>query len=173
MIGQELINRGYNLISGFGLGIGSFVIVGAMEAAYSDEMADTDQRLILRPFPQGNAPTGMTIQEFWGKYRKDMIAKAGFAIFLCGNVQDDKGNTVPASGVLQEFEIAKELGVYPIPVGATGHAAREIWNSVNTNLPSFFPGFDVNTNFHILNNEKKSNEEIVEAIFAIIKRVKH
>ena len=130
LIGQELINRGYNLISGFGLGIGSFVIVGAMEATYHDEMADTDRRLVLRPFPQGNPPAGLTIQQFWEKYRKDMLSKAGFAIYLCGNKQDENGQTVLANGVMQEFEIATRLGVYPIPIGATGHAAREIWNIV-------------------------------------------
>lgn len=171
-IGIELINRGYNLISGFGLGIGSFVIVGAMEAAYTDELIDTDSRLTLRPFPQGDAPGGMTVPQFWEKYRRDMISKAGFAIFLCGNKKDDKGNAVLAGGVIQEFEIAQQLGVYPIPIGATGSAAREIWKIVNDDLAKFFPGFDIKTNFQILGNESKSNEEIVEAVFAIIKRVK-
>jgi hypothetical protein len=171
-IGQELIKCGYNLISGFGLGLGSFVIVGAMEALYHDETTDTENRLVLRPFPQGDAPAGMSVQQFWERYRTDMISKAGFAIFLCGNKQNEKSETVLANGVMQEFEIAKQLGVYPIPVGATGHAAREIWNIVNANLDEYYPGFDVKTNFQIIVNERKSNDEINNSIFAIIKRVK-
>ncbi|WP_152054214.1 SIR2 family protein [Tautonia marina] len=171
-IGEEIINNGYNLISGFGLGIGSFVIVGSMEAVYRDDTTHADDRLVLRPFPQGNAPAGMTVQDFWEKYRRDMLSKAGFAIFLCGNKQDGEGKPELAGGVMQEFEIAKQLGVYPIPVGATGHASREIWNIVNDNIDDYYPGFSIKTNFKVLGNEKSSNDDIIEAIFAIIKRVR-
>ena len=120
LIGYEIIHNKLNLISGFGLGIGSFVIVGAMEAAYSDDTVSIDERMTFRPFPQGDAPAGMTVKQFWKKYREDMLSKAGYAIFLCGNNQDDSGKTVIGGGVLEEFEVAKALGVYPLPIGSDG-----------------------------------------------------
>lgn len=172
LIGYEIINNGLNLISGFGLGIGSFVIVGAMEAAYSDDTVSIDERMTFRPFPQGDAPAGMTIQQFWRKYREDMISKAGFAVFISGNKQDDSGKTVTAGGVLQEFEVAKALGVYPLPIGSTGHAAQQIWQEVNDKLDEYFPGFNVKTDFQALGNPAKTNEQIVKALVNIIKRVK-
>jgi Sir2- and TIR-associating SLOG family/SIR2-like domain len=172
MIGREVIAKGYNIVSGFGLGVGGAVIVGSMEVAY-DKGVSIEERMMLRPFPQGDPPSGMTRDDFWKKYREDMIGNAGFALFLSGNQLDAATNqTVIATGVLQEFEIAKQLQLYPIPVGATGHAAKQIWDEVYAKLDTFYPGKGVKTHFETLNNPKKSNKELIEAIFAIIKRAR-
>jgi hypothetical protein len=171
-LGQEIIQRDYNLISGFGLGIGGSVIVGSVEAAYSDEKARIDERLTLRPFPQGDPPSGMTRQEFWKRYREDMISRCGFVVFISGNKKDPStGDAVLASGVLQEFEICKALGRYPIPIGATGYAAEQIWKEVSGSLDQYYPGLDVKTHFATLGNPKKSNEELLKAVFALMKHV--
>lgn len=170
-LGKEIIKRGFNLISGFGLGIGGSIIVGAMEAAYDDESSSLDERLILRPFPQNEPPAGMTREEFWKRYRRGMLMKAGFAVFLAGN-KFEGGSTVIADGMLQEFEIAKQLGLYPIPVGVTGFAARQIWEAVTNNLETFYPMGGVKGHLQALGHEGKSNQELIEAIFNIIKHVR-
>lgn len=170
-IGQGIIREGHNLVSGFGLGIGGGVILGAMEELCTDDMSEFGDRTTLRPFPQ-DPPRGMTRETFLTRYREDMIANAGFAVFLCGNKLDPgTGKTVIASGVMKEFEITKKLNRYPIPVGATGHAARRIWEEVNGSLDRFFPDGGVKGHFQTLRDTKSTNEEIVEAIFAIAKQV--
>jgi hypothetical protein len=170
-IGQEIIRKGHNLVSGIGLGIGGVVILGAMEELYTDDKSEFGDRTTLRPFPQ-EPPRGMTRETFLTRYREDMIANAGFAVFLCGNKLDPStGKTVIASGVMKEFEITKRLNRYPIPLGATGHAARRIWEEVNGSLDRFFPNGGVKGHFQTLRDTKSTNEEIVEAIFAIAKRV--
>lgn len=169
-IGQEIIRKGHNLVSGFGLGIGGRVILGAMEELYTDDKSKFGDRTTLRPFSQ-EPPRGMTLETFLTRYREDMIANAGFAVFLCGNKLDPgTGKTVIASGVMKEFEITKRLNKYPIPVGATGHAARRIWEEVNGSLDRFFPNGGVKGHFQTLRDTKSTNEEIVEAIFAIAKQ---
>lgn len=171
-VGQQIIKKGYNLISGFGLSIGGAVIVGAMEAVYEDGLASMDGRMTLRPFPQRQRPKGMTQVQFWKKYREDMIDRAGFVVFLCGNKIDPKtGKIVLADGVVEEFEIAKQLGKYPISIGATGYAAEEIWQGVSGSLQDFYPGVAVKECFQILGDPKKSDDEIIQAIFAVIERV--
>jgi hypothetical protein len=170
-IGREIIRKGYNLISGFGLGIGGAVIIGSAESIYADDKSSLDERTRLRPFPQ-EPPQGMPRKQFWTKYREDMISNSGFAIFLCGNKLDPSTNkTVIADGVLEEFEIAKRLGKYPIPIGATGYAALRIWDEVTAALDQFYPMGGVKGHFKTLGDEGKSNAEIVDAIFAITKRV--
>ena len=170
-VGQEFIRQGYNLISGFGMGIGGAVILGAMENLYADERSNLDERVVLRPFPQ-EPPHGMMQEQFWSKYREEMISNAGFTIFLCGNKLDpSSGQTIIASGALEEFEITKTLRKYPIPVGATGYAARQIWEEVTSSLDRFYPRAGVKTHFKTLGDPNKTNEEIIEAIFAIAKRV--
>jgi hypothetical protein len=170
-IGREIIRNGYNLISGFGLGIGGSVIAGAMEELYADNEGDFRERTTLRPFPQ-EPPSGMSLEVFWKWYREDMIANAGFVVFLCGNkIAPKTGETVLADGVMEEFEKTKRLRKYPIPVGATGHAARRIWDEVNASPGKFFPGGGVKRHIKTLGSADSTDLEIIEAIFAIVKRV--
>jgi hypothetical protein len=151
------------------LGIGGAVIIGAMEALYADEESSIDERTRLRPFPQ-SAPKGMTLKTFWTRYREEMISNAGFAVFISGN-KLDSGKVMLADGVIEEFEIVKNFGKYPIPVGFTGYAARQIWEEVTSSLDDFYPGGGVKGHFKTLGDAKKNDSEIVEAIFAIMKRV--
>jgi hypothetical protein len=167
-IGQDIIRRGYNLTSGFGLGIGSAAIVGSLEALNTENKSDIDERMRLRPFPQ-RPPHGMTLEQFWTKYRQDMLSNVGCAIFLCGNKLDrNTGQTVIANGVVEEFRITKKFRKYPIPIGATGYAAHEIWKEVTESLDHFYPGGGVRGHFKTLGNPNKTNEEIINAIFAIV-----
>jgi hypothetical protein len=170
-IGREIIHRGYNLVSGLGINIGSIVMIGAMEALYSSENNSLNDRVYLRPFVKRAMPE-LSSFEYNSKHRREMISNVGFTIFLCGDRYDEDSNqTVLSSGVLEEYELTKELGKYPIPVGATGHAARLIWEEVNNSLGSIYPQVRVEEYFKILGDETKSNEEIIDAIFAIVKRI--
>lgn len=170
LIGSHIIGNGCNLVSGLGTGIGSFVVVGALEALYSSHYEDQGDRLALRPFPQ-HPPKGVPMADFWKKYREEMIQKSGACIFLAGNKNNGKGKAIDADGVMQEFRIAAAAGKYPIPIGATGHVARKIWEVVTDNLRTFFPKGGVTKHFETLGNERKSNEDIVDAVFAILKQV--
>lgn len=171
-IGREIIGRGYNFVSGFGLGIGGTAVLGALEELYVRQRSiSANDRTVIRPFPQ-DMPNSTTRAALWSKYREDMIARAGFVIFLSGNKWDpSSGGAVTADGVLEEWEIAKRMAKYPIPIGATGYTARQIWEEVNASLATFFPKGGVQGHFKTLGDERSSNEEIVEAIFAIIKRI--
>jgi hypothetical protein len=172
MIGREIVKRGFNLVSGFGLGIGGAVVIGALEEFYTKERSiSANSRTMIRPFPK-QPPEGMTRAALWTKYREDMIARSGFAIFLCGNkLDEDTNEIVIANGVMEEWQIAKKTDKYPVPVGATGHAARQIWEEVNSSLDMFFPKGGVQKHFKTLGDARSSNEEIVEAIFAIVKKI--
>lgn len=171
-LGTKLIESGLNLVSGVGLGIGGTVIVGAMESLYANHYHDASSRLFLRPFPQ-QPPAGMTLSDFWTKYRKEMVAKAGICIFVSGNKPDGTtGNVVDADGVIEEFEIASDLGKYLIPIGATGHAAKKLWERVSSKLDQYFPDGGVKGHFKTLGKESSTNEELVDAVIGILKQVK-
>ncbi|WP_025523650.1 SIR2 family protein [Vibrio parahaemolyticus] len=124
-LAKEISSLGFRIVSGFGLGVGSSVITGALEHVYmSGRRLDSDQ-LILRPFPQTEVGT-RPIAQVWHDYRTDMISYSGIAIFLFGNKLKD-GKVVIADGLIKEFEIAKSNGLILIPVGATEYASREIY----------------------------------------------
>jgi hypothetical protein len=170
-IGREIIRRNYNLISGLGLGIGAAAMLGAAETLYGSNKINVGERVYLRPFPR-EALIGMTKEEFNTKHRQDIIATAGMIIFISGNNRDPSdGKSVVSAGVLEEFRIAQELGKRPIPIGATGHAARQIWQEVFQSLDTFFPEGGVKEHFAVLGDDAKTNDEIVNAVFAIAESV--
>ena len=172
LLGKRLIDEGLNLVSGIGVGIGDRVVIGAMESLYRKHYCDATDRLFLRPFPQQH-PKGMTIKDFWTKYRQDILAKAGVCIFLAGNKLDKAtGNVVDADGVIEEFQIATALGIYPIPIGMTGHTAQRIWEQVTASLDRYYPGGGVKSHFRILGRGASTNEDLIEAVVGILKQVK-
>ena len=93
-------------------------------------------------------------------------------ILISGNNRDpSNGKSEVSAGVLEEFRIAQELGKRPIPIGATGDAARQIWQEVFQSLDTYFPEGGVKEHFAVLGDEAKTNDEIVNAVFAIAESV--
>lgn len=169
-LSKRLISLDYNIITGFGLGVGSFVISGALEKIYMDEKKVDNKRLLMRPFPQSIVEGD--IQELWKKYREDMISRAGISIFMFGN-KEKNGESIEADGVYKEFVIAKEKGNIIVPIGTTGWIAEKIWNEVNQHYNEFYD--DKNTElkelFQELNNKNLTIERLIEAIVEFIKRI--
>lgn len=174
-LGSEIIKRGYNLLTGLGRGIGDSVYYGAFKARRENPQSARIGRLEPRPMPRGvPAPDKFNVYKEW---REQILSKVGFTILLCGNRKDESGNSIASPGVLQEFEIAKKEGCRIIPVAATGHgtaasAAVKIWEEVRNNLAKFYPEGGVEQHFDVLNDPSKSDKELIEAIFAIIDRVR-
>jgi hypothetical protein len=66
-----------------------------------------------------------------------MISQAGIAVFVFGNKEGSNGIIVNSDGMMNEFEIAKKQNKIIIPVGSTGGAALEIYNSIKSNISDF------------------------------------
>lgn len=139
-ISGSLIAENARIVNGFGWGIGSAVINGALEAIYTSPDKYSEDQLIMRPFPQF-ASSSQDLPQLWEQYRQRMISLAGVAIFVFGNKSDKDGEIIEANGVIREFEIAVEKGLIPIPVGATGFAAQSIWHTVSE-MPNLYKGIE-------------------------------
>lgn len=123
-LAYELVTQGYRITTGFGLGIGSAVINGALEAIYKTKYKHLDEHLCLRPFPQGlSNPYEREI--IYTRYRENMLDDVGIAIFIFGNKKHGD-LVVNASGCKKEYEIAVNKGRIVIPVGSTGYMAQEL-----------------------------------------------
>lgn len=167
-LGCELIERDLNLVSGFGAGIGTHVIKGALERLFEQERRPAvQQRLLLRPFPR-LAPDDPGRAKFQRTYREEMIAHAGFAIFIAGNRE---GHPV-APGVMEEFEVSQQFRKIPIPIGATGSAAREIWNHVRPNREQVYGGLVSEALFDKLNDHTLADRDLVATVIEIISLIR-
>jgi hypothetical protein len=136
-LSKTLVNKGYRLVSGFGFGVGSSVIAGALEHIYATKGGKMEDQLILRPFPH-DIIGGDEWVSVARRYREDMANYAGAAIFLFGNKLKD-GQVVKSDGVAQEFDVCKEKKLALIPIGATGSMAGDLYAMVMDDFAAYFP----------------------------------
>lgn len=169
-LSQALIQNGCKVVSGFGLGVGSHVITGALQQIYENQGQQLHDQLILRPFPQG----GADVQKRWEAYRQEMVAYAGIAIFIFGNkIDPNSGSVVPANGVKREFEIAHEKGLKLIPIGATGFMAQELWREVTNSFDRYYPGKDADfRKLFLLLGTPTDPATLIAAILQIVNQLK-
>src|SRR5581483_7584153 len=118
-VGHQIAEKKNRIITGFGVGVGSAVINGAL--AYLSEAGKTisDEDLVMRPFPQMATGTA-TLAEQWTEYRKAMLDYAGIAIIVFGNKRSPAGEIVPSNGMREELDLCIQRGAHPLPIGATG-----------------------------------------------------
>ena len=170
LLGQRIVAEGYDLANGFGLGVGSPLIAGALEELYRGTPQLLERRLLLRPFPQ-IASGRLSREALWRSYRRDLVSPVGFAVFIAGNKVDETGTVVSANGVRAEYEIARELGKYPLPIGATGWVADELWQEVLEDFDAIFPSGTSRRAFRALGSKKASDASILDALFSLINQL--
>lgn len=162
-LANKLVKEGFRVTSGFGLGIGSSVINGALDEIYNSRYKQISDHLCMRPFPQGISDVEDR-KEKWKKYREDILSENGVAIFLSGNKKVG-GNKSIADGCLQEYEIAKQNKCMIIPIGTTGDAARSIYDDIKDNIEKYPYLKDY---IDILGTEKDI-EKIISIVIEIMK----
>lgn len=162
-LANKLVKEGFRVTSGFGLGIGSSVINGALDEIYNSRYKQISDHLCMRPFPQGISDVEVR-NEKWKKYREDILKENGVVIFLAGNKKLGDSKLI-ADGCLQEYEIAKQNNCVIIPVGSTGDAAESIYNEMKEKR-SEYPYLE--NYFNVLGTEKDI-EKIISIVIEIMK----
>jgi hypothetical protein len=136
-LSSELVKRKFNLVTGFGLGVGPAVISGAMQTILGDRRKFKVTQVTAMPFPV--CGDERTRKRLFSSYRQQIVSHAGIAIFLFGNKRGDKEQLIEADGVHEEFRFAVEAGLAIVAIGATGSAAKNIWETVCNDFLSYFP----------------------------------
>lgn len=167
-LGNRLLEQGYTIISGYGLGVGDAVALGAAEAIERDRVGIKAEQLRFRPFPQ-SIPADVDKTRLYSEHRRRLLMDAGIAVFLSGNrTNPETGSLEDSPGMKEEFSLALEQGAIPIPVGATGHSASRLWNEVSREPRRFFGELPVEEPLRVLGDPRSSNDQLIGAIFAII-----
>jgi DNA-directed RNA polymerase subunit E'/Rpb7 len=165
---KRIVASNLRIVNGFGWGIGSAVINGALEAVYENPRKFSEDQLVIKPFPQFET-SGKKLPELWEEYRQRMISLAGIAIFIFGNKPGDDGHIVLAKGVMREFEIAVEHGLIPIPIAATGYMAMEIFGELEKDPKKYYGDNDaVFQAVKELSSETLSPDDIIKKVISIL-----
>lgn len=171
-LSKSIIENDYRIVNGFGWGIGSSIINGALEAIYNNPKRFSESQLILKPFPQFE--TGeKKLSVLWEEYRQKMISQCGISIFLFGN-KNQAGDIIDANGVIREFEISKQCNNICIPIGLTGYASKKIIEIIFANPQDYYEQPDkILPDLEKLNSGRTSLNEAIEIVNHILKQLKN
>jgi hypothetical protein len=164
-LGKRLADEGYILVSGGGLGIGTAAVLG-MASKASIAGRSFGPRLRVTAFDQSIEDRGVR-NRLYDDYRRDMIKSAGFAVFLSGN-KLSRNAVVAAEGVKKEFEVARGERVLPIPIGATGHIAEELWREVRNSPETYYGDSRATVALDRLAPGCTDLADLLDAVFEII-----
>lgn len=167
-LSSQLIEEEFRVTSGFGIGIGSSVINGALDKIYSSKFKHMDEHLCLRPFPQGISDSNERKLK-WKKYREEILDDVGVVVFIAGNKKNLDNEKVIADGCLQEYELAVGKKRLIIPIGSTGDAASVIYDKIKANIDQYSY---LNKYLDIFATETNV-EIIVNAVIDIIKTLRN
>ena len=164
-LSASIIRKGFRIVNGYGLGFGNEVISGAIQALNSLHKP-IDGNLIIRPFPQGLANP----QSYWSQYRREMISLTGVSIFLFGNkIGKNAGRPIDSYGMREEYEISKANGNLLIPVGATGHMSKKLWDEQNASFDA--SSSPVPEDMAYIGDSSKSLKELHDKIMEILDKL--
>lgn len=167
-LGHDLIVNGFNLVSGFGLGIAEQTIIGAFRGVYESTQSQPADRVLIRPFP-GQVPERSRAVEF-RKHRLDMICRVGAMVVLAGNKIGNSGEAMMSPGVREEVAIALELGKPVIPIGVSGHVAHEVWEAAMHAPETYLPGLKSAAELKTLGDATATTAQLLDAVMSLLKQ---
>ena len=117
-LGKELINNNFHIYTGFGAGVGNYLLAGVLQGNKNGVNGNVinDEIHISSMMEIKNLETKNHIRE-------RMIEQCSSSIIVFGYGEIN-------SGTYQEYDIAKGKGKYIIPVKKTGFAAKKIYDEI-------------------------------------------
>lgn len=157
---SELLKYQYHIYTGYGRNFGNYLCGASIQYMLEHNM-EIGRYLIMRPFLQT-----MTREEKKG-HRKMLITECRFSIFMFGQSPKD-GTYVNSTGMLKEYELAKDLDKIIIPIGCTGYTATEIWNDVKEHI-TLYPYLEKYIDILAIPINKQNIDQLVNVILQILK----
>jgi hypothetical protein len=158
---KTLLKNDFKIISGFGSGVGNYVLEGALNEIYLEQKTKITDQLRVFPFPMLSELESVHLN-----YRDDMISQAGTVIFLFGNKLEDIAIR-EADGMKKEFEIARSYNALLIPVGASGYISEQLWKDIVERYDDYFDNREKYAWYKCLGNPEARPAELIDAILQI------
>ena len=169
LITRALVQNGFGIVSGFGLGVGPYVLNGLLEELEYEGTKTLDDRIVLRPFPVAISDPNQR-KSRWTAYRDDMITRAGVAVFLFGN-KSSAGKIVSADGMEEEFQIAVQKKLFIVPVACTGSMAATLHSRILEHFDRYYPAPGYRRMFEAL-QQSGSPTQVASRVLRIVTKLR-
>lgn len=164
-VGRIVGAKGLKLVTGLGRTVGSAALTGMIETQSGLSGAGLTRKLVVRPV-RDILPAGETVEQWRRKSREDLVAQSGIVVVVGGL---RRGENAP--GVLEEFEIASSQGLVILPIAATGHAAKQIHDTMRSRPEQYLTREIDAELFAELGPEVKEEAAILTAVDRCISRI--
>lgn len=114
LLGKKLIDNNFSLYTGFGAGVGNYILSGVL---LSDKNANAD---VINDKIHISSLMEVDDEDVKKRIREKMIKQCSSSIIVFGYGSEE-------SGTYKEYEIAEKEGKYIIPIKQTGFAAEDIY----------------------------------------------
>lgn len=158
---SNLIKNGYNIYTGDGRRLGSYIISNATKELAEKSVMYMQERLKIMPYIDHTFTNKSADHPDRIAHINRMIEDCSASIFLYGQSKDDK----PSQGVIEEYNQSKINKLKIIPVASTGFAAEKILDDMEFHLevPHYLEVYKDR-----LKDEKLCVEKIAKLIIEIL-----
>jgi hypothetical protein len=161
-LSRSLLQNDFRITSGFGLGVGPYVVEAVLEEICVNRKDNIADKLQVFPFPPGNYHS----EEIKKCYRDNIMARTGVVLFLFGNKLDDI-SIKESEGMWKEFEVARSNNALVIPVGASGYASEKLWRKVFEEYDDYFENREKYSLFEQLGDPATDAQRLIDLIIRI------
>lgn len=155
---NKLIDNGYNIYTGDGKRLGSYIISNATKKLAQNSAMYMQERLKIMPYIDHTFKGKSADDPERVKYIQEMIKDCSTSIFMYGQYKDDEYS----KGVYEEYIQSNRNGLKIIPVASTGYAAQKILENMESNY--VVPGYLEKYTEAL----KDTNKEVVQVVDIII-----
>lgn len=161
----RLIDENYKILTGFGVGIGNYVVAGAYMMGENRTTAKIEDKIFIQPMVTLGNQDDTSIKE---EIREKLIDKSGILVSIFGrnDAENIDENELQKDGTYKEYKIAKAKDKIIIPIGATGFTSRIIYNEEKGNWS------DSPEIYKAIGNTNESIENLLENIMMAITKKK-
>lgn len=119
ILGKALIDNGFKIYTGFGAGVGNYILSGVLSSKKTIVADVVDDKIHINSLMEKE-------DDLKHEIREKMIEQCSSMIMLFGYYKNFK-----QSGIYREYKLAEHTGTYIVPVEKTGFAARKIFNKLD------------------------------------------
>lgn len=158
-LSNTLIAKKYKLVTGFGIGVGNYVVAGAYKNRDERSQTKVEDRVYIQPM--------ISVEDdrldIKNQIREELLEKCGIVISIFGkSAPDVDREALERDGTYLEYKISKNIGKIVIPIGATGFTSRIIYNEENAQWQ------EQDKIYHVLGESTVDNGELISNILQAI-----
>lgn len=136
-LAKQIILNNYNVLSGYGLGVGPAILFGAFDGCEQLGLSTQEyyDRLQAFPFPRIESDylfDKNKLSRSKIKNREVLCLNADIAVFVFGNKEANDANDYFADGMLDELNLVAKNKALILPVGCTGGTAKQLYKQIKT-----------------------------------------